>query len=79
MTRLLKAHVEALLRDYDREPIGALTAALRVALDHPDDDWSALLAMAPISDSRRGALLNGDQTALDELVAELNEARGLRA
>lgn len=77
MRRLRKADVEALLRDYDQDPIGALTAALRIVLDRPRDDWAALLVAAPLSDSRRGALLVGDQTALDELAAQLNEVRSV--
>ncbi|MEQ1873446.1 MAG: hypothetical protein ABL953_06940 [Ilumatobacteraceae bacterium] len=76
MTRLKKAHVEALLRDYDREPVGSLTTALRLALDQPGADWASLLASAPLPSVRRSRLLAGDQKALDELAAELNEARG---
>ena len=75
MTRLKKAHVEALLRDYDSDPIGALTTALRVALDQPGGDWPTLLAAAPLPSTRRNRLRAGDQAALDELAAELNEAR----
>ena len=76
MTRLKKAHVEQLLCDYDRDPIGALTTALRVALDEPAADWAALLAAATLPEARRNRLQAGNQAALDELVAELNEARG---
>ena len=78
MTRLQKAHVEALLRDYDADPIAALTTALRAALDQPDADWAALLAATPLSTGHRNRLLAGEQTALDELAAELNETRGLQ-
>ena len=76
MTRLKKAHVEALLRDYDHDPVGSLTAALRVALDKPRADWPSLLSAAPLPSARRKQLLAGEQSALDELAAELNEARG---
>ena len=76
MTRLKKAHVEALLRDYDSDPIGALTAALRLTLGRPRDDWRALLAAAELTDERRSRLQTGDPAALDELAAELNETRG---
>ena len=79
MTRLKKAHVEALLRDYDSDPIGALTAALRVALDQPGGDWAALLAAAPLPSARRDRLRAREPTALDELAAELNEARDFLA
>ena len=76
MTRLKKAHVEQLLRDYDRDPVGALTAALRIALAMPGADWTALLAAAALPEARRNRLQARDQAALDELAAELNEARG---
>ncbi|MCE9623300.1 MAG: hypothetical protein K8R99_13235 [Actinomycetia bacterium] len=79
MTRLKKAHVETLLREYDTDPIRALTTALRVALDRPGADWPALLAAAPLPASRRDRLQASEQAALDELAAELNEARGLLA
>jgi len=77
VTRLKKAHVEALLRDYDTDPIGALTAALRVVLDASGGDWESLLSAAKLSDARRIRLQSGDQGALDELATELNEARAL--
>ena len=77
MTRLKKAHVEALLGDYDTDAIGALTAALRIVLDKPAGDWNALLDAAKFSDGRRERLQLGEQTALDALAAELNEARQL--
>ena len=77
MTRLKKAHVEALLRDYDTDPIGALTTALRVVLDQPGGEWKSLLSTAKLSEPRRERLQAGEQGALDELAGELNEARGL--
>lgn len=77
MTRLKKSHVEALLRNYDSDPIGALTEALRVALDKPGADWAALLSAAALPTERRNRLQAGEQLALDELAAELNEARSL--
>ncbi len=77
MTRLKKAHVEALLRDYDSDPIGALTTALRVALDRPGGYWAALLMAAELPHDRRSRLEAGDPASLDELAAELNETRGL--
>lgn len=76
MTRLKKAHVEALLHDYDGDPVGALTTALQIALDKPGADWAALLSTADLPEARRTRLQSGEQAALDELAAELNEARG---
>jgi hypothetical protein len=77
VTRLKKAHVEALLHDFDADPIGALTRALRVTLDKPDDEWLALLSRAPMAPIRRDRLRAGEQAAPDELAAELNEQRQL--
>jgi hypothetical protein len=74
---LKKADVERLLSDYDADPIGALCHALRIVFDLPDGDWIGLLAMAPIDDERRLALMHGDPARLDELAAELNEHRTL--
>ena len=75
MTRLGKAHVESLLADFDADPVGALTRALRITLDAPSLGWEALLALAAISVERRDRLQRGDPFALDELASELNEMR----
>lgn len=77
MTRLRKAQVEALLRDYDADPVGALTVALRVVLGRPAADWVELIAVAPMSPARRAQLCDRDPRTLDELAAELNERRDL--
>ena len=76
IARLTKVHAERLLADYDTDPIGALTAALRIALDLPDSSWAALLAAAPIDADRRQQLQSADEPSLDRLAAELNERRG---
>jgi hypothetical protein len=60
---------------YDADPIGALTVALRIVLAMPDATWPELLAAAPLADSRRAALLVGEEGALDRLASELNELR----
>jgi hypothetical protein len=75
VTRLRKTDAEALLERYDADPIAALTAALRVALDAPELSWPELLAVAALDERRRQELLAGDQRALDRLAAELNETR----
>ena len=77
IVRLKKADVERLLTDYDQDPIEALTVALRTTLAMPAATWAALLEAAPIEASRRGRLLRGDVSALDQLAAELNERRCL--
>lgn len=75
MARLSKAQVEVLLATYDSAPIDSLTAALRIALDAPAMEWTALLGLADFSAARHQQLLRGDPAALDELAAELNEVR----
>lgn len=74
-----KAAAESLLADYDADPIAALTAALRIALDMPGAGWATLLAAAPIEATRRRLLLDADETSLDQLARELNERRGIEA
>ena len=73
MTRLRKRDAEAMLDAYDTDPIAALTAALRVVFDAPNDSWLELIAMFP--DSRRHGLLARNQIALDDLFTDLNELR----
>ncbi len=77
IARLKKTQVERLLGDYDADPVAALSAALRVVLDMPDDDWPALLAAAQLDAARRQQLLDVDASSLDQLAAELNERRDL--
>lgn len=76
IARLKKVDAECLLADFDTDPIGALTAALRIVLDRPDSSWAALLAAAPIDADRRQRLQSADEPSLDQLAAELNERRG---
>lgn len=75
LTVLTKAQVEALLHGYDADPIAALTSALRVVLNQPAGEWPTLLSTADFPSARRDRLLAGEQAALDELAAELNETR----
>jgi hypothetical protein len=77
VTRLRKRDVEVMLDAYDTDPIGALTAALRLVFDAPAEAWVELIARFP--DSRRHGLLARNQTALDELFTDLNELRELPA
>jgi hypothetical protein len=75
MTLLRKREVEEMMARYDHDPVVALTAALRIALDQPNADWSQLLLAAGFSDRRRWSLEQLDSDALDELLTELNELR----
>lgn len=75
MRRLTKRDAERLLSGYDHDPVGALTAALRIVLDRPSDDFDALITQAALADDRSRLLLARRQEALDDLAAELNERR----
>lgn len=77
MARLSKRDVESLMASYDHDAQAALTVALSRVLDLPDATWEELLLAAPFAEARRRALADGDQQALDLLVAELNEMRTL--
>jgi hypothetical protein len=46
-------------------------------LVRPDAAWPELVAAAQLADTRAAALLVGEQRALDDLAAELNELRDL--
>ena len=67
------------MADYDHDPVAALTTVLRTALDQPDLDWTALVKLAGFSCARRIRLQAAETAALDELLVELNELRGLSA
>ncbi len=66
-----------MLREFDADPIGTLTIALRVVLERGDATWPELVAAAQLTDTRSVALLVGEHRALDELATELNELRTL--
>ena len=75
MTRLGKAHVEALLTTYDATPVEALIAAMRIVFASPTLEWAELVQLADFPPERRARLLASEPVALDELAAELNELR----
>jgi hypothetical protein len=75
--RLTKREVETLLREFDHDPVGALTTSLRIVLDRPDDNFDQLISHADLAGQRRQRLLERRADALDELAAELNERRTL--
>jgi hypothetical protein len=73
-----KRHVEALLADYDDDPVAALTVALRTLTGETGATFDDLVAGEGFSAERRDALVARDPAALDALAAELNEVRTLR-
>ncbi|MEI7548401.1 MAG: hypothetical protein WCK21_10135 [Actinomycetota bacterium] len=75
MGKLKKLDVVQLMDDYDRDPVGALTAALRIVLDQPDGEWTALVKAAGFSCAQRIRLQGHDPAALDDLLTQLNELR----
>ena len=75
MTALRKSDVERLLAEYDADPVGALTVALRVTLDEPALDWTDLVKMAGFDCATRIRLQAADPSALDALLVDLNELR----
>ncbi len=77
MTALRKSDVERMMADYDRDPVEALTTALRIALDRPDAGWTDLVSAAGYGCARRIRLQAQETAALDELAAELNELRAV--
>lgn len=66
-----------MLDRYDDDPVGALTEALVAVLDQPGRSFTDLVEIARFPLARRTALLGHDVTALDALLAELNELRTL--
>lgn len=72
--RLRKADAERLLDDYDRDPVAALTSALRIVTGRAHAPWETLLAMLP----ERDGLERLDVGSLDRLAAEMNETRTVR-
>jgi hypothetical protein len=74
---LNKADAERLLTSYDADPVAALTRALRIVLDAPNDAWPELVACVPSSVSTRAALLVAEERTLDALARDLNEQRHL--
>ena len=75
MARLKKIDVINLMDAYDHDPVGALTRALRIVLEQPDGEWTAMVKAAGFSCAQRIRLQGHDPAALDELLTHLNELR----
>ena len=74
IARPLKKHdAETLVARYDRSPIEALTAALRIITGHRTATWEHLVSLLP--QRWRDGLLAADTATMDLLAAELNETR----
>lgn len=78
-SRLLnKREVESLLSRIDDSPSAAVLDALRVVIGQPYASWETAVSMYCNLDHRQSSLFNFDTSAIDSLVAELNETRGSR-
>lgn len=72
---LTKYDVTTLLAGYDRDPVSALEAALRICTGFVHGDWPRLVARLDPRLEHRGGLLARETSALDWLAGWLNEAR----
>ena len=77
MRKLSKRDVEALLGEYDNNPVASLHTALRVLIPICPDNWSATVALLSVSEEQKNDLRAGKIEALDALVKQLVENRGL--
>lgn len=71
---LRKSEVEKMMDLYDRDPIAALTNALRITTGRTHASWETLIESLP----ERDALTIGNVHSLDRLATELNETRTVR-
>lgn len=79
MVRLKKIDVERLTATFDRDPVAALTVALRRTTERPTAEWAELVAALPIDELRMGLLRVRDSAALEELLRDLIELREVPA
>ena len=77
MRKLSKRDVEALLGEYDHNPVGALHAALRVLIPDCPSNWQQTVELLSVSDEMKNNLRNQKIEALDSLAKQLVETRGL--
>jgi hypothetical protein len=74
---LSKRDIEVLLDEYDNDPVGAVSVALRKLIDDHDAPWHVLVAGVPESVASRSLLEDHDISALDAVVKHLVENRRL--
>lgn len=78
MNSLTKRDVEALLRDYDSDPLAALLTALTKMWNVSELSWDDAVTRLPMSDEDKSHLRQRSLNALDELAKQLVENRGLQ-
>ena len=77
MRKLSKRDVEVLLGEYDINPVEALHTALRVLIPSCPEDWHAAISLLSVGEETKNDLCAGNIEALDSLVKQLVETRGL--
>ncbi len=75
---LSKRDVERMLAEYDRDPVAALLAAMRIVLGRPFASWQTAMIECCAGANKMQQLLDFDQSALDDLARELNETRVIK-
>ena len=77
MRRLSKRDVEALLGEYDNNPVAALHAALSILIPDCPKDWSGAVDCLQMTEAAKQSLRDHDTAALDALVKQFVETRSL--
>jgi hypothetical protein len=77
MRKLSKRDVEALLSEYDNNPVGALHHALKILLTDCPSDWKLAIDLLDVDDAEKQSLREGNVAALDSLAKRFVETRGL--
>ena len=77
MRNLSKRDVEALLNEYDDNPVVAVHTALHVLIPDCPTEWSAAVELLPFDSARKQLLRARDTATLDALVKQFVETRCL--
>ena len=78
MRKLSKRDVEALLAEYDNNPAGALLTSLQVLIPNCPTKWEDAVEMLNVEAATKANLRACTLSAMDELVKQLVETRGLQ-
>jgi hypothetical protein len=78
MSSLTKRDVEALLRDYDADPVAALLSALSKVWRVSELTWNDAVDQLQVDEVTRAKLRGQSVDALDDLAKQLVENRGLQ-
>ena len=78
MSSLSKRDVEALLRDYDSDPVATLLSALSKVWLASELTWNGAVDRLQVDEETRAKLRSRSVDALDDLAKQLVENRGLQ-